>query len=319
MSQYNLELQEKVEVFIAENGLSQSKAAKVMGVNEGFLSLFRNNNPYKGNIADMESKLTEFFKLNEEKEKQATQALPYVQNAKYLPLSISEDICKCIKYCHVTKGIILVHGDAGIGKSKATIKYEQDNPATTIYIESSPSTSSLRETLRQFAKALRIPDNLRTADLSAQIKSKLKSGNKVVIIDEAQHLKYTTLEEITRWCDPDRITGKAEIAIVLMGNSKINYRMQGRQSDQYDQQSSRIKYTREYRATDIKNEDVELLFPYLRENALEKEIQFLLAVCQMRQGIRSATNLYDNVATSGELTYDRLFGTAIQMNIDVLG
>lgn len=319
MSKYNKALQQKVEAFIEESGFSQSKAAKVMGVNEGFLSLFRNDNPYKGNITDQESKLTEFFKLNEEKQEQTAKAQPYTQSVAYLPLSISEDICNFIKYCHVTKGIMLVHGDAGIGKSKATVKYQMENRTSTVYIEVSPSTSSLRETLRQFARALRIPDTLRTSDLSTAIKAKLKSGNKVVIIDEAQHLKFATLEEITRWGDPDRMTSKSEVSIVLMGNSKISYRMEGKQEDIYRQQSSRIKYTKEYRTTDITKADVEILFPYLKENNLENEIELMLAICQGKKGIRSATNLYANVANSGELTYDRLFSTAVQMNIDVLG
>lgn len=36
----------------------------------------------------------------------------------YIPTSISEDVCKLIRYCQIEKGMVIIHSDAGIGKTK---------------------------------------------------------------------------------------------------------------------------------------------------------------------------------------------------------
>ena len=63
----------------------------------------------------------------------------------------------------------------------------------------------------------------------------------MVIIDEAQHLSYKALEELTRWPDPERHTGEAEIALVLMGNTEVYSRMRGRQEAAFACQFNRMR------------------------------------------------------------------------------
>lgn len=53
---YSVELQGKVESFISDKNISQAKAAQMMDVNAGFLSLFRSGKKYGGNIEDQEQK-----------------------------------------------------------------------------------------------------------------------------------------------------------------------------------------------------------------------------------------------------------------------
>lgn len=320
---YDAALQEKVRQFMAQSDMSQRKAAPMLGQSPASLNQWLKSKYDTGDVQKVESDIREFFKLQEERELQSERAQPFTQDVVYLPLSISENIYKFIKYCHITKGIMLVHGDAGIGKTKATVKYESENPSSTVYLESTPSTSGLRETLRQLAKVLRLPDNLKTSELSEQIKLRLQAGNKMLIIDEAQNLKFSTLEEITRWGDPDRKTGKATVSVVLIGNSRIKYRMEGKQEDRYKQQSSRIKYVREYHTSDIKRSDMDLLFPYLKEKRMEKELDFLFTICQCARDIRSATNLYENVthldkAPGAVPSYERLFDMAVEMNMNII-
>ena len=79
------------------------------------------------------------------------------------------------------------------------------------------------------AKALKMPENQRTEDLSLSIQEKLRNTDKVLIIDEAQNLKFLALEEIRAWVDEDPFTGKPGIGIVLIGNDEVYNKMLGKQ------------------------------------------------------------------------------------------
>lgn len=71
-----------------------------------------------------------------------------------------------IRYCQLEKGIVVIDGDAGIGKTKAAAKFLQDNPSTTVYLKAAPSTGTLRSLLKMIGRALKLPENQRTEDLS---------------------------------------------------------------------------------------------------------------------------------------------------------
>ncbi|MFQ8732073.1 MAG: AAA family ATPase [Enterocloster bolteae] len=107
---------------------------------------------------------------------------------------------------------MVIDGDAGIGKTKAAAKFLQDNPSTTVYLKAAPSTGTLRSLLKMIGRTLKLPENQRTEDLSLAIQDKLKETDKIIIIDEAQNLKFMALEEIRGWVDEDPLTGSRESA-----------------------------------------------------------------------------------------------------------
>lgn len=315
---YNAELQARVAQFIADSGLSQAKAAPTMGVSQTALSQWRNSKYDKGNIEEVESKLTEFFKLQGEHKVIADRAMQFSPTQGYVPTSISEDIYKLIRYCQLEKGLVIAHGDAGIGKTEAAGKFKRDNPSATVYIKSTPATSSLRETLRTLARELKISDTLRTGDLAIAVEAKLLESKKLVIIDEAQHLCYKALEQLTRWTDQDIDTRQSKIAIVLMGNTEVYNKMVGRQEAQFAQQFSRVKLNRNYKTSLISRDDIKLLFPLLQEKSMSREQDLLLGISQSKWGIRGAVNLYNNAVNNENISYDGLLGMAREMGIGIL-
>ena len=115
------------------------------------------------------------------------------------------------------------------------------------------------------AKTLKLPENQRTEDLSVSIQEKLRETDKVIIIDEAQNLKFLTLEEIRWWVDEDIFTGKPGIGIVLIGNVEVYNKMLGKQEAIFAQQFNRTKLHGRYRTSDIQREDVVKFFPVLEE------------------------------------------------------
>lgn len=314
--QYNTGLQEKIERYLKENGISQAKAAPMMGVSQAVLSDYRNSK-YKGDIEMVERKLEEFFQIQTERQENGRKAAAFQgkTNDGYVGTSISEGAYKAIRYCQLEKGIVVIDGDAGIGKTKAAAKFYKDNPHTTVYVKASPSTSSTRSLLKMIARALSMPDNLRTEDLSAAIQEKLRQTDKVIIIDEAQNLKFLTLEEIRGWVDEDVLTGKPGIGIVLIGNVEVYNKMLGKQEAIFAQQFNRTRLHSRYRTQDITKEDVEMFFPALKEKGMERELDYLYRISHSKWGIRGMVNVFNNAANNEDVSFDGLEKMAGTMGI----
>lgn len=315
--QYNVELQERLEKYLKDEGLSQAKAAPIIGLSQAVLSAYRNSKYEKGDIEAVEKKLEEFFKIQNEKQENGQKAEVVRGKAtdEYIRTSISEGAYKSIRYCQLEKGIVVIDGDAGIGKTKAAAKFYKDNPNTTVYVKASPSTSSTRSLLKMIAKALSMPDNLRTEDLSAAIQEKLRQTDKVIIIDEAQNLKFLALEEIRGWVDEDIMTGKPGIGIVLIGNVEVYNKMLGKQEAIFAQQFNRTRLHSRYRTQDIRKEDVEMFFPILKEKGMQQEIDYLYSISHSKWGIRGMVNVFNNAVNNEDISLDGLKKMANTMGI----
>lgn len=61
------------------------------------------------------------------------------------------------------------------------------------------------------------------------------------------------------------MTGEHGVGVVLIGNSEVYSRLQGRQQAQFAQLFSRIRMQREYTTRKVKEDDVRKLFPVLAE------------------------------------------------------
>lgn len=310
---HNAELQARVQQYMREHGMSQARLAQVSGINKAIISQWLRGQ-YTGDIAATEQALEEYLRTAVEHEQAQDKAITYGSTQDYIPTSISEDIYNLIRYCQLAKGFAIAHGDAGIGKTKAARQYLKDNPTQSYYITLTPSMGTGTNILRLMARELKIPYNSNKVQLNADLHTKLDGSNKVIIIDEAQHLKYAAIEEIRDFCDPDR----DGIGIVLIGNSEIYDRLKGRQEALFAQQFSRIRFPRRYTTRDIKDDDVKLLFPLLAEQRKEKELQFLGGVCRSKWGIRGAVNVYRNAVDNDDISYNSLYARARNMGIVII-
>jgi DNA transposition AAA+ family ATPase len=315
---YNTELQEALEVYLQGEKISQAKAAPLIGVSQSVLSQYRRSMYDKGDIGEVEKKIAEFLRIREEKREHVEKAKAYRQEQGYIPTSISESVYKLIRYCQLEKGVVVIDGDAGIGKTKAAAKFLQDNPANTVYIKASPSTSTLRSMMKIIARALKLPENQRTDDMSLSIQETLRNTDKIIVIDEAQNLKFSTLEEITRWTDEDMLTGKPGVGIVLIGNVEVYNRMLGRQEAMFAQQFNRSRLHGRYRTTDTLMDDVDKLFPILASQGLKDEAKYLYQISRSKWGIRGMVNVFNNAANNEDITKPGLEKMANTMGIRLI-
>ena len=182
-----------------------------------------------------------------------------------------------------------------------------------------PSTGTLNGSIKLLARALRVPECRNKMDQMMALRSRLDGTNWVIVIDEAQHLKYAALEEIRSLTDDNPMTGEHGVGVVLIGNSEVYSRLQGRQQAQFAQLFSRIRMQREYTTRKVKEDDVRKLFPVLAEQDARKEMDFLLSVCRSPWGIRGAMNLYTNAASANDVSYENLYRMAAHMGIGMLG
>ena len=73
--EYNSALQARVEQFLKEKNISQAKAAPLMGISQTALSQYRRSMYDNGNIGELENKLMEFFRTQEEQEASTEKAI----------------------------------------------------------------------------------------------------------------------------------------------------------------------------------------------------------------------------------------------------
>ncbi len=317
MTQYNETLKRELDAYMEKEKLSQAKVAPMIGISATALSQWRNFKYERGNVEEVESKIEEFLRLEREKELAEIEKRnnQYRTLQGYIPTSISEDVYKLIQFCHFEKGMVVAHGDAGIGKTKGAEKYFKENPSSTIYIQATPSSGTLANILKLLARALKINERLNKLDLILSIREKLEGSNKVIIIDEAQHLKLGALEEIRTLSDPNDITGTLGTGIVLIGNTEVYSKMLGKQEARFAQIFSRIRLNKYYSTTKVLEDDIKLMFPKLEDKEV---IKFLLGISRSKWGIRGAVNVYNNAVSSDDISLNGLTNMAVSMGIGLV-
>lgn len=304
---YDAELQKSLDTYMQAEGVSQNGMAKKLGVAVSTLSQYRAEK-YNGDVARLERTIREYLASDDAIRAVQAKAASYLGVADYVPTSISTDVYKAIEYAQNTRGLVIAYGDAGIGKTKAAMEFLRKHQSTAIYLEITACTGSLGCVLKLLAKELRITSARAKMDMMLAIREKLEETNNVIIVDEAQHLKLTALEELRAMSDHG-------IAVCLIGNIEVYTRMMGRQEAQFAQLFSRVAMRRSYTTRKVRKEDIKALFPTLERDGKTKELDFLLGVARTKWGIRGAVNVYRNAANNEDVSYEGLYAMARHMGI----
>lgn len=281
---YINDLRSKLENDIQMNSKTQSQVAKQLGVSKATLSLFLSGN-YTGNNEEMAEKVEQYLALVAFRQSIAKEP------AVCLTLSNTEQILEKVHITHATNDILLLYGSAGCGKTTA-LKYYTEHNNGAVYVEADVTTNSHRSILSLILEALGEAPKGATSDIMRKLVSKLKSTDKLIIIDEAQHLTPKSFDAIRALND------KAHVGIVYSGNPSILNRMYGRSAEELDQVHSRIGYQ-----CPLKNRyslnDIEKVFEkyHLPADCL----QYLQRVSQRKGGLRVMVKQYKlaaNIATA---------------------
>lgn len=149
-------------------------------------------------------------------------------------------------------------------------------------------------------------------DLMEEVRERIAGTNKVIVVDEAQHLKLPAIEELRSLSDPDIVTGTPGNGVCLIGNSEVYDRIKGKAQAEFAQMFTRVKMPRHYLASRITVEDIHKLFPALEG---EKELEFLLGIARSVYGIRTAQSVYENAIELEDTSVAMLKRVAKNMSV----
>lgn len=309
MATYNETLRQRVLQLLDSGEITQAAFAKKIGYTPAAVSQYKNGKYEAKSTDNIEQAIAEFFEREQAREEIKNAALAYGRRDNYIPISTSEMAYKQMRLAQLKRELTVIYGDTGVGKTKAAYCFVDDHPTNTVYVMSAPSSRSLRSTLKMIARELRLPI-CQTADLAVNIKEKLQREEKTLIIDEAQNLTVSVVDEISRWVDPDQATGEGRMAIVLIGNDGILEKFNGDKDRRRDQNNGRLYKPLELRTNFTTMDDIRKLFPALADQEMKKELEFLLAVARGVTGVRAAVKIYNSAVDAGKIDYDTLYSFA---------
>lgn len=274
---------------------SYSQAAKIVGVSDSVISQIRNGK-YNGNSEKNLNVLVNYF---ENREKNRNLAF----NPVYAETSVSKDCYEVIRFCHILGRCSRITGDAGIGKTKAAIKYAEDYSGNCILITANPTKSSMRSILKELGKALNIKKR-EVDELYDGIIERLHGGM-IIIIDEAQFLNagaINTLRSI-----PDYFERMGEVlGLCLIGNHSLKTKFEVKNNDEiYEQIGDRSRFKPEFYKSDISKDDIALLIPQLAGK--DMELEFLHKLMKLKgSSLRSVLDVYTMALNNENISYEGL-------------
>ncbi len=290
----------RLEHFIAESG-SANKAAKKMGVSNSTISDIRSCK-YRGDVEQFFADTASYFDLKRERVE-----TKLYKGTGYVPTSVSEYIYQVIRGVHIAGECEIITGDTGVGKSRTISKYAADYPENTVVVTPTYADSSVIGVMKLIAAQLGVSGLSRLNDLNAAVLSRLHDGM-LIIVDEAQHLKFAAVDHLRSLSDI--FTEKEEtVGVCFVGNPAFMRHFDEKKIPVTGQVFNRANLRPYIRSSDIKLEDIKLLFPELAVEKKNAEIKFLYAIAQTNgEGIRRAINFYKTAYNmdGGTVSIDRL-------------
>jgi DNA transposition AAA+ family ATPase len=223
------ELQAKVtgsEDRNSKNKISQSRIATSVGLDQTTISQFKNGK-YPGDNERVAKLIYDFFRRMDAKieSKTAFSAEDIIETK-----AVTKVVHAC-QIAHIESRLIVVTGDAGVGKTKGVAKYVAQNTGV-IHVPIIPYYSA-KNVINKIASNIGVDNTGSIVTVFEAVLSKLEGSSRLLLIDEAELLPYRALELIRRIYD------LAGIGVVLVGMPKLIANLQGHKME-YKQLYSRV-------------------------------------------------------------------------------
>ena len=217
---------ELLKQFMADNSISQSAIARGIGRSTSAVSQFLKGG-YAGDVEGIERDISAFIALQEEKKRENRDELPFIETRT------SKRVLEFLRMAHVDGEMQVLHGAAGLGKSRTIKEYVARNSGV-ILIDVDP-TFTARDVLEELCRQLGIPKKGNMKNLMDDCIRRLKHSQRLVIVDEAELLPHRALEILRRLHD------RTGIGMVLAGMDRLLINLTGRNGE-YAQLYSRIAF-----------------------------------------------------------------------------
>lgn len=152
----------------------------------------------------------------------------------YVETPTSERIASALAYAKTHQDMAVIYGGPGVGKSR-TIAHFRELYENVWVVTVTPSTSGVVPCLEEVAEAVGLKEPSGGARrLARAIRQKVAALRGLLIVDEAQHLSTSAIEELRS------IHDACGLAIAFVGNEVIYGRLGGARSAQFAQLASRL-------------------------------------------------------------------------------
>ncbi len=267
-------------------GITQRKLSRESDVNHTALNQWFHGK-YPGDNDEIERRLLVWLRARPSRD-----AANHLRAPEWFSTPTAEKVLKSLQMCQVMANILCIYGGPGVGKTVTLNHFKRTSNAVWV-ATMKPSTASTVPALEEIAEAVGIRTRFSGARrISRGIYAKVEGTAGILIVDEAQHLSVSALEEIRAIHDA---TG---IGLALVGNEAVYSRLTGgTRSSTFAQLFSRVG-ARLYLRKPVAD-DVEALAEAWKIGGSE-EIEFLSLLASKPGALRSCTNTLKFAAVSRE-------------------
>lgn len=260
--------------FMGQSRKSQRQLLKETGLSTSVISQFLNGT-YTGDNEEVAKTIGQYLTVGKER-------LNSVSDVRFVEeLYNTQEVLFACNYAHRNNDITLVSGDAGAGKTTA-LKYYAENNTGVIFVTANACITTATAILSLICRQIGRQVPTRRAALMNTLVEQLTGTNRLIIIDEADHLLLDALQAVRNLNDT------AHCGIVLSGNDKIYRQMLSpRRGYEFEQIRTRIivrkKVFNEYTV-----EEMRAMFPSLNQECIGYMLKLACA-----ESLRTARKLYE--------------------------
>lgn len=220
------DIKEELRDIMERDSLSLTDLARATNYSKSTFSQWFNGK-YPRSEEHIDKAARRFVELWKARESAAGAPLPFTLT------SAAARIFEVLDLSHVDQELSIIYGEAGTGKSFAVREYARRNPEA-ILIETNLSYTP-KNLLQEINMVLGLTTVGHLYTLFNEALRKIKNSGRLLIIDEAENLPYTSLEILRRLHD------RSGIGICLVGMPKLIHNMRGK-AGEYKQLYSRVGY-----------------------------------------------------------------------------
>ncbi len=256
----NSRIDEQALQIIQRRGIS--KVAKALGISSTVLSRYIKGT-YSGDVERVERLLRDYVRRELEKQQLRRYEVAFIET------QVARRIWELLRTCHLSGEFGVVVGAAGVGKTWALRRYREEN-SDAIMIEVVPGMSVWRLFVR-LAEQVGVDAGKSATDAFENIVERLRESGRLLIVDEAEHLDYRSLELLRRLWD------FTQIGVVLCGMPRLLANLRGRRQE-FAQMHSRVGFVLNIDRVD--RSDLEQAFPAAVAKAAQGSIRKAVKIMQ---------------------------------------
>ncbi|MCA9387960.1 MAG: AAA family ATPase [Ignavibacteriae bacterium] len=173
-------------------GLTQTVVGRALNRSSATISQYLSGT-YKGNITALEKRIKSFLESSE------TRSLFHQDDLPFRLTSVAKRVMGIARLCQVDGVIGLVVGDSGVGKTRAVREYQEQHPEA-IVIDAFHHYRT-KDVMSDLHKAVNLSGEGTVQKMFRDVVERLKNSERLVVIDEAEHVNLATLDLLRRLND----------------------------------------------------------------------------------------------------------------------